>query len=58
MTEADKHFKETCKKILEEGYSSEGTGVRTRWEDRKSGEGDPSGGYYEYDIRADVRRNG
>ena len=28
------------------------------WEDRKSGEGDPSGGYYEYDIRADVRRNG
>ena len=33
MTEADKHFKETCKKILEEGYSSEGTGVRTRWED-------------------------
>ena len=33
MTEADKHFKETCKRILEEGYSSEGTGVRTRWED-------------------------
>ena len=33
MTEADRHFKETCKKILEEGYSSEGTGVRTRWED-------------------------
>lgn len=28
------------------------------WEDRKSGAGDPSGGYYEYDIRADVRRNG
>ena len=33
MTEADRHFKETCKRILEEGYSSEGTGVRTRWED-------------------------
>ena len=33
MTQADKHFVETCKKILEEGYSSEGTGVRTRWED-------------------------
>ena len=33
MTEADKHFIETCKKILTEGYSSEGTGVRTRWED-------------------------
>ena len=33
MTEADKNFIETCKKILEEGYSSEGTGVRTRWED-------------------------
>lgn len=33
MTQADKNFIETCKKILEEGYSSEGTGVRTRWED-------------------------
>ena len=33
MTEADKNFKETCKKILEEGYSSEGTGVRTHWSD-------------------------
>ena len=33
MTEADKHFIETCKKIIKEGYSSEGTGVRTRWED-------------------------
>lgn len=33
MTQADKHFIETCKKILEEGYSSEGTSVRTRWED-------------------------
>ena len=33
MTQADKHFIETCKKIILEGYSSEGTGVRTRWED-------------------------
>lgn len=33
MTQADKNFKETCKKILKEGYSSEGTGVRTKWED-------------------------
>ena len=33
MTQADKHFIATCKKIIEEGYSSEGTGVRTRWED-------------------------
>ena len=33
MTQADRHFIETCKKILTEGYSSEGTGVRTRWED-------------------------
>lgn len=33
MTQADRHFKETCKKILEEGYSSEGTNVRTRWQD-------------------------
>lgn len=33
MTEADKNFIETCKKIIENGYSSEGTGVRTRWED-------------------------
>ena len=33
MTEADKNFIDTCKKILKEGYSSEGTGVRTRWED-------------------------
>ena len=33
MTQADKNFIETCKKILEEGYSSEGTGVRTRWDD-------------------------
>ena len=33
MTEADKNFIETCKEILEHGYSSEGTGVRTRWED-------------------------
>lgn len=33
MTEADKNFIDTCKEILEHGYSSEGTGVRTRWED-------------------------
>ena len=33
MTQADKHFIETCKRILLEGFSSEGTGVRTRWED-------------------------
>ncbi len=33
MTEADKHFIETCKKIIKEGYSSEGTNVRTRWQD-------------------------
>lgn len=33
MTEADKHFIETCKKIIKEGYSSEGTHVRTRWQD-------------------------
>jgi len=33
MTEADKNFIDTCKEILENGYSSEGTGVRTRWED-------------------------
>ena len=33
MTEADKHFIETCKKIINEGYSSEGTNVRTRWQD-------------------------
>ena len=33
MTEADKYFVETCKEIIEHGYSSEGTNVRTRWED-------------------------
>ncbi len=33
MTEADKNFIETCEKIINEGYSSEGTGVRTRWQD-------------------------
>lgn len=33
MTQADKNFIETCKEILENGYSSEGTNVRTRWED-------------------------
>ena len=33
MTEADKNFINTCNEILEHGYSSKGTGVRTRWED-------------------------
>ena len=33
MTEADKNFIDTCKEILKNGYSSEGTNVRTRWED-------------------------
>lgn len=33
MTEADKNFIETCKEILQNGYSSKGTNVRTRWED-------------------------
>jgi len=33
MTQADENFIKTCKDILEHGYSSEGTGVRTRWED-------------------------
>lgn len=33
MTQADKYFIDTCKEIIEHGYSSEGTNVRTRWED-------------------------
>ncbi len=33
MTQADKCFIETCTKIIEHGYSSEGTGTRTRWQD-------------------------
>ena len=33
MTQADKNFIETCKEIIKNGYSSEGTNVRTRWED-------------------------
>ena len=33
MTEADKNFIDTCKEIIEHGYFSEGTNVRTRWED-------------------------
>lgn len=33
MTQADKHFIETCKEIINNGISSEGTNVRTRWED-------------------------
>ena len=30
---ADKYFRETCKKIINEGISSEGRNVRARWED-------------------------
>ena len=33
MTQADKYFIETCKEIIEHGFSSEGTNVRTKWED-------------------------
>ena len=33
MTQADKNFIDTCKEIMKNGYSSEGTSVRTRWED-------------------------
>lgn len=33
MTEADRNFIETCKKIIREGYLSNGTNVRTRWQD-------------------------
>ena len=33
MTEADRNFIETCKEIIKNGYSSEGTNVRTRWDD-------------------------
>ncbi len=33
MTQADKNFIETCKEIINNGFSSEGTNVRTRWED-------------------------
>ncbi len=33
MTQADKNFIETCKEIIKNGYSSEGTHVRTRWKD-------------------------
>ena len=33
MTQADKNFIETCKEIMKNGFSSEGTNVRTRWED-------------------------
>ncbi len=33
MTQADKLFIQTCKEIIEHGYSSKGTNVRTRWED-------------------------
>ena len=33
MTQADENFIKTCEEILENGYSSERTNVRTRWED-------------------------
>lgn len=33
MTQADKNFIDTCREILDHGISSEGTNVRTRWED-------------------------
>lgn len=33
MTQADYQFQETCRRILKDGISSEGTDVRTHWED-------------------------
>lgn len=33
MTQADKCFIETCEEIIKNGISSEGTNVRTKWED-------------------------
>ncbi len=33
MSRADELYKQTCRKILEEGYSDEGLEVRPRWED-------------------------
>jgi len=33
MSRADELYKQTCRKILEEGYSDEGMEVRPRWED-------------------------
>ena len=33
MTQSDKNLIEICTKIIDEGFSSEGTGVRTRWDD-------------------------
>ena len=33
MTQADENFIKTCEEIFKKGYSSEGTNVRTRWED-------------------------
>ena len=36
MTQADKYFIEICKEIIKNGYSSEGTNVRTRWADDNS----------------------
>ena len=33
MSRADELYKQTCRKILEEGFSDEGQNVRPRWED-------------------------
>ena len=33
MTQADEQFIKTCEQIIEHGYSSEGTNVRTKWAD-------------------------
>ena len=33
MSRADELYKQTCRKILEEGFSDAGLPVRTRWED-------------------------
>ena len=33
MSRADELYKQTCRKILEEGFSDEGRNVRPRWED-------------------------
>ena len=33
MTQADEQFIKTCKEIIENGYSSKRTNVRTRWDD-------------------------
>ena len=33
MSKADRLFVDMCRKILDEGFSSEGQTVRARWED-------------------------